>query len=182
VFEPLEQFKPFKQLEGGGNPAHGGTGTSPRKMMSKKWQADNGFTLIETIMVVVIIGILASAFVYRYNRSTDTDGTMAANQLIADIQYVQIRAMGIGRPQNILFTAGTGSYSIREGTNIVEQKNLPDPANVIIRNTNLPGNTLTFNTIGEPTFSASDNGTIVLGKGTNTYKTITVFPITGKVQ
>ena len=151
-------------------------------MMSKKWQVDNGFTAIEAIMVIVIIGILATAITYRYNRSTDTDGTLAANQLIADIQYVQIRAMGIGRPHNIIFAVGTGSYSIREGTNIIEQKNLPDPDNIIIRNTNLPDNTLTFNTIGEPTFSATENGTINLGKGTNTYRIITIFPITGKAQ
>ena len=95
--------------------------------MSKKWHSIKGFTLVEAIMVVVIIGILATAITYRYNRSTDTDGTLAANQLIADIQYVQIRAMGIGRPHNIIFAVGTGSYRIREGTNIIEQKNLPDP-------------------------------------------------------
>jgi prepilin-type N-terminal cleavage/methylation domain-containing protein len=151
-------------------------------MMSKKWQADNGFTAIEAIIVIIIIGILATVIAYRYNRSTDTDGTLAANQLIADIQYVQIRAMGIGRPHNIIFAVGMGSYSIREGTNIIEQKNLPDSDNIIIRNTNLPGNTLTFNTIGEPTFSATENGTINLGKGTNTYRIITIFPITGKAQ
>jgi prepilin-type N-terminal cleavage/methylation domain-containing protein len=150
--------------------------------MSKKWRSDNGFTAIEAIIVIVIIGILATAIIYRYNRSIDTDGTLAANQLIADIQYVQTRAMGIGRPHNIIFALGTSSYSIREGTNIIEQKNLPDPDNIIIRNTNLPGNMLTFNTIGEPTFSATENGAINLGKGTNTYRIITIFPITGKAQ
>lgn len=155
--------------------------------MSKKWQSERGFTLIEAIMVVIIIGILATVVMYRYNRSTDVDGTLAANQLIADIQYVQTRAIAIGRPQSIFFSTGTGSYSIRdilESGNVVEieQKHLPDPGNVIIRSTNLTNNTLTFNTLGEPTFSATDNGVIALGKGTNIYKTITVLPITGNVQ
>jgi len=150
--------------------------------MSKKWHISGGFTAIEAIMVIVIIGILATAITYRYNRSTDTDGTLAANQLIADIQYVQIRAMGIGRSQSIRFSVGMGSYNILEGNNVIERKNLPDLDNVIIRNTNLLNNTLTFNTLGEPTFSVSDNGTIILGKGTNTYKIITILPITGKAQ
>ena len=76
--------------------------------MSKKWHISGGFTAIEAILVIVIIGILATAITYRYNRSTDADGTMAAVQLIADIQYVQIRAMGIGRSQSISFFCGHG--------------------------------------------------------------------------
>lgn len=156
-------------------------------IMSNKWQSQKGFTLIEAITVVIIIGILATVVMYRYNRSTDIDGTLAANQLIADIQYVQMRAMGRGVPQSIWFSVGAGSYTMCEGsmcggTNVLERKNLPDPDNIIIRNTNLPGNTLTFNTVGEPTFSPTDNGTIVLGKGTSVHKAITILPITGKAQ
>ena len=37
--------------------------------MSKKWQSDNGFTAIEAIIVIIIIGVLASALVYRLNVS-----------------------------------------------------------------------------------------------------------------
>jgi prepilin-type N-terminal cleavage/methylation domain-containing protein len=161
--------------------------------MSKKWHSIKGFTLIEAIMVVVIIGILATAITYRYNRSTDTDSTMAAVQLIADIQYVQMRAMGIGSSQSISFLVGSNQYSIlgESGT-----KKLPDKEeNVVILATNFGGygNTLFFNTLGEPYLSsgspphtscASLNGGscfVSLGKNGTTYKTITVFAITGKV-
>ena len=155
--------------------------------MSIKWRESGGFTAIEAIAVVVIIGILASAITYRYSRSPVTDATLAANQLIADIQYVQMRAMGIGRPQSMRFFVGKGSYSICEGstcgpTTVIEEKNLPDPDYVMIRSTNLLDNRLTFNTIGEPTFSATANGIINLGMGTNTYRTITISPITGNIQ
>lgn len=171
---------------GSDQPILGRKGTL-RKLMSIKWRENSGFTAIEAIAVVVIIGILASAVTYRYSRSPGADAALAANQLIADIQYVQMRAIGIGHPQSIRFFVGKGSYSICEGSTcepmrVIEEKNLPDPDYVMIRSTNLVDNRLTFNTIGEPTFGTTASGIINLGMGTNTYKTITISPITGKVQ
>jgi type II secretory pathway pseudopilin PulG len=143
--------------------------------------SSSGFTSIELIVVIIALSILAGTAVVSFRFSDQDKSTIAADQLIADIQYVQMRAMGIGSQQNISFSTGTSSYGIREGTNIIEQKNLPD--DVIIRNANFNGsNILTFNTLGEPTFSSSANGTVDLGKGASPNTTITVLAITGKVQ
>jgi prepilin-type N-terminal cleavage/methylation domain-containing protein len=138
-------------------------------MMSKKWQADNGFTAIEAIIVIIIIGILASALAYRLNVSQGTGITVAADQLIADIQYIQARAMGIGSQQSITFTLGSGTYNLPG-----EPKRLPD--GVVVTGTTF-GNTLTFNTLGEPTFGSSDRGITLSGS-----RTLTVYAITGKVE
>jgi|GEM_PF-756520 type II secretory pathway pseudopilin PulG len=141
----------------------------------------SGFTSIELIIVILVLVVLAGTAVVSFRLSDEDKSIIAADQLIADIQYVQMRAMGVGSQQNILFSTGTSSYSIREGANVIEQKSLPD--DVIIRNANFNGsNILTFNTLGEPTFSSSINGTIDLGKGTSPNKTIAVLSITGKVQ
>jgi type II secretory pathway pseudopilin PulG len=143
--------------------------------------SSSGFTSIELIVVIIALSILAGTVVVSFRLTDEDKSNIAADQLIADIQYVQMRAMGIGNQQNILFTVGTSSYSIREGTNVIEQKSLPD--DVIFRNANFNGsNILTFNTIGEPTFSSSANGTVDLGKGTSPNKTVTILAITGKVQ
>ena len=139
-----------------------------------------GFTSIELIIVIVVLGILAGTAVVSFRLTDQDKSTIAADQLIADIQYVQMRAMGIGSQQNILFSTNASSYNIREGANVIEQKSLPD--NVIIRSTNLSGNVLTFNTLGEPTFGSSGNASINIGKGTSPDTTITVLAITGKVQ
>jgi Tfp pilus assembly protein FimT len=141
----------------------------------------SGFTSIELVIVIVTLSVLMGTAIVSFRVSDQDKSTIAADQLIADIQYLQIRAMGIGSQQNILFSTGTSSYSIREGVNVVEQKSLPD--DVIIRSANFNGsNILTFNTLGEPTFSPSMNGTIDLGKGSSPNTTITVLAITGKVQ
>jgi Tfp pilus assembly protein FimT len=142
--------------------------------------SSSGFTSVELIVVIIALSILAGTAVVSFRLSDQDKSTIAADQLIADIQYVQMRAMGIGSQQNILFSTGTSSYSIRESANVIEQKNLPD--DVIIRNANFNGsNILTFNTLGEPTFSSSI-GTVDLGKNTSPNTTITVLAITGKVQ
>lgn len=144
-------------------------------------RSSSAFTSVELVVVIVCLAILAGTAVVSFRLNDEDKSTIAADQLIADIQYVQMRAMGIGNQQNILFYTGTSSYEIREGTTVVEQKKLAD--DVIVRNADFNGsNVLAFNTLGEPTFSSSANGTITLGKGTGPDKTITVLAITGKVQ
>ena len=140
-----------------------------------------GFTSVELIMVIVCLAILTATIVVKNPFRSQDYALIAADQLIADIQYVQVRAMGIGLQQTILYSTGTSSYSIREGINVVEQKNLPD--NVTIRSTtNLSDSVLTFNTLGEPTFGSSGSASIDIGKDTSPNKTIAVLAITGKVK
>ncbi len=139
-------------------------------MMHAKWQGNEGFTAIEAIAVVIIIGIISSAVFYRYNVAGDTGSAVAADQIIADIQYVQARAMGTGTRQNIAFDVGSGTY-----TAAGEQKTLPDGATV--SGTTLPGNRLIFNTLGEPTFGMGDRTIIISGS-----RTLTVYAITGAVR
>jgi type II secretory pathway pseudopilin PulG len=138
--------------------------------MSRKWHSSGGFTAIEAIMVILIIGILASILVYRYNITQDTGATVAADELIADIQYSQAKAMAVGTQQSITFVIGSGVYSLAG-----EQKSLPD--GITVTGSTLPGNILTFNTLGEPTFGNSDRTITLAG-----VRTVTIYAITGKAE
>lgn len=152
---------------------------------SKFEWSSKGFTFVELIVVIICLAILVSTAVVKFQISDQDRAVIAADQLIADIQYVQMRAMGIGNSQSIQFRYDASNYSayriLDSALNPVEEKRLPD--NVIVRNANFNGNNiLTFNTLGEPTFSSSINGTVELGKDTSPNTTITVLAITGKVQ
>ena len=139
-------------------------------MMSKKWHNNYGFTAIEAIMVILIIGILSSILIYRYNLSPATGATVATDGLIADIQYTQAKAMAAGAQQSISFAVSSGFYNLPG-----EQKRLPD--GITVTGTTLPGNVLSFNTLGEPTFGNSDRSITLAGS-----RTLTIYAITGKVE
>jgi type II secretory pathway pseudopilin PulG len=160
--------------------------------------SSSGFTSIELIVVIIALSILAGTAVVSFRLSDQDKSTIAADQLIADIQYVQMRAMGIGTKQSVSFADGSREYIISEPT--PETKRLPDNDGlIVITGTNFSsyGNALYFNTLGEPCLLASagppqiftscstvsgGNCTINLGKGTTSYKTITVYAITGRVE
>jgi len=160
--------------------------------MSKKWHSIKGFTLVEAIMVVVIIGILATALMYRLSPSQGAAVSTATDQLIADIQYVQMRAMGAGRQHTLFFITGSGVYSTffvdASGTYVLpgEQKSLS--GGVVVTGTTLPvatlpgttlsANALAFNTHGEPMNFGGTDRTITLAGS----RTLTVYAVTGKAE
>jgi hypothetical protein len=147
--------------------------------------SSRGFTAIELIVIIIAICILSASIIVRNPFGNQDYSSIAADQLIADIQYVQIRAMGTRRQQSIVFSVNESYYTIRDNITDVEQKNLPK--DVKIRTTNFSSNILTFNTLGEPIDPSTGlpsviDGSIGLGDSTSTYQIITVLQITGKAQ
>ena len=129
--------------------------------------ASPGFTLIELIMVIVLIGILAVSVVPKFIDTSAISLHGAAAMIAADIRYAQELAMGTNQPESITFTNGASSYDTVDGRTI----NLP--SNVSI----LTGATFDFNTLGEPTAG----GLVTISAGGPT-KTINVESDTGNVS
>ncbi len=124
----------------------------------------NGFTALEIIIVVVIIGILAASIGYRTLSTTGTSYVVAVDQVIADIQYVQVLAMSTLQQQSITFTNGSVTYNMAGETRVF-------PGGVAAGNTV----TFTFNSLGEPVVG----GDQTLGVGS---VQIRVLAITGKIE
>lgn len=137
-------------------------------------RGSRGFTSVELVVVIVVMGLLVGAIMVKNPFSVSDYSYLAATQLVADIQYVQMRAMGIRKAQTIEFQINTNGYGIYSDNVAVAQKNLP--GNITITNTSFTG-ALTFNSIGEP----DKNGTIDLSGGKAAGgQTIIVYSATGK--
>lgn len=133
----------------------------------------NGFTLIEMITIVVVLGIISAVAIPAFDRG-DIDVTLTANTVQTDIQYIQELAMTRNQSIGITFTASATSYVITDdpgGVYPEETRELPQGTTI------QTGGTVTFNKYGE---RASGSATsIVLASGGNT-ATITIDQFTGR--
>lgn len=80
-------------------------GDLPRRVVA-------GFTLIELVVVVVILGVLATLGIGSYRQSRQTHQLdAAARRVQADLMLVRQRAIGLGSEVYVEFTAGSGQYT-----------------------------------------------------------------------
>jgi len=127
-----------------------------------------GFTIIELMMVVVLIGILAVSVVPKFVDTSAISLVGAAAMVAADIRYTQELAMSTNSSKTIVFTTSNDNYT-------VDSRNVDLPSKVSISS----GMTFTFNSLGEPTTGGGSSVTLSAGAET---KTITVENYTGRVS
>jgi prepilin-type N-terminal cleavage/methylation domain-containing protein len=127
-----------------------------------------GFTIIELMMVVVLIGILAVSVVPKFLDTSAISLVGGAAMAAADIRYTQELAMGTHSSKTIVFTTSNTYYTIGA-------QNVDLPSKVSISS----GATFTFNSLGEPTTGGGSAVTLSAGAET---KTITVEDYTGRVS
>lgn len=104
----------------------------------------HGFTLIEILTVVVILGIASAIIVPQLGTSSDLKVASAARLVMADLMYAQNKAISSQRPQYVCFDIANKQYGICSAVN---------PANVYITHPVNGGNYITK-------FGANGNGTL----------------------
>ncbi|MBL7214462.1 MAG: prepilin-type N-terminal cleavage/methylation domain-containing protein [Phycisphaerae bacterium] len=75
-----------------------------------------GFTLVEIIIVVVILGIAAMIAVPMFSGAADMQVRAAANRIAADLDYAKGLAITHQKPYSVVFYASSEAYDIRDTT------------------------------------------------------------------
>ena len=156
-----------------------------------------GFTLVEVLIVLVIVGIIAAVAVPLYSSAASVQLKTAANMIASDIEYAKSMAMSTGRNYSIVFDTSAESYRINDFAGAVTSHPVHIGANYIIDfandgrldkvdilNTTLGLNTIGFDSLGAP-FEGSggslNNALIRLRAEGNTL-TVRIEPVTGYVS
>ncbi len=148
-----------------------------------------GFTLVELIIVIVVLGIVSTYVVMRNFSVADATLPSQAQKMASDIRHAQTLATTWGKSLQLNTTAGTnGVYSVScviatAGVSPCGVSPVINPATgnsfsvELQKGVALAGTaTLSFNSLGQPNASASY--TLTSGGGT---KTISVAALTGHV-
>jgi type II secretory pathway pseudopilin PulG len=71
-----------------------------------------GFTLVEAVVLIAILGILGGVAAPRFLSLRDLEGARAHRQALSDLRYAQQQAAGSGCPVEVDFDAG--GYRLRQ--------------------------------------------------------------------
>lgn len=141
---------------------------------------DKGFSLVEMLIVVAVIGVLLSIVSFSWQRYTNnTNLRNAARDVVSDFQNCKAKAVSENRNYKITFTTGTdSSYTISASANgphdaFIATK-LPTAHGSGLQFTSAaffpaPTNVITFYTRG-----TSSNGTVVMTNSRGSTATIKV--------
>lgn len=95
-----------------------------KRNKARRYGRPAGFTLVEIIVVVVILGIAALIAVPMMSSAADVQVRSAANRLAADLEYAKNMAVTNQKAYTVTFDAAAESYAVMDGVAAV-----PNPVN-----------------------------------------------------
>ena len=143
-----------------------------------------GFTLIELVSVIALLGIMALAIVLISPSTNPARLDAAVKQVSSDIEHAKEHAMTTEKTSGVQFVAG-GTYTVYEETTATPLIDPLTKEDMVVTLSSLYSGisistnyTVEFNSFGAPTIGGG--GSVSLTDGTTT-KTVTVTTETGKV-
>ncbi len=147
-------------------------------MNRKLNKQQSGFTLVELVMVIVIMGALSALAVSKFNRNT-FDVAAASGELVQAIRYAQNKSMSHSGASNYQIAINTTGYTVTQaGTAITHPLTGAASYTKIWSDITLDTTTtIVFDAYGNP-LGLSTPLTITLNKGSDN-NSVTVENITG---
>ncbi len=146
---------------------------------------DGGFTFIELIMTIVILGILAAYATPKFSSTSEFSVAGAAEVVASDITYTQREAMSTRQRLSVRIPATLPDpiydYAYDTAAATGKPRDLTEfNASLSVTAVSPSGTTdFLFNSLGEPV-GITAQAAITVSDG-NVTKTITIEPYTGKV-
>jgi len=150
--------------------------------------APSGFTLVEILLVVIILGIASALLVPQIGERDDLQAASAARVIMSDLLYAQNHAIATQQYQYVTFNVANQQYTLYSGTPTGPGTILTHPVyltnyvmnfggsgqnsfpNVTLVSANFGNNqpTIAFDSMGVPYFytAANSNNTAISGVGT----------------
>lgn len=162
--------------------------------------SQGGFTLVEVLMVLLILGIAATIVIPMINDTSDMQVTSAARQIASTLMYAQTASISTQDQYQVVFDTGSNSFEVQDSLGAVivdpvvgnpyqiEYPNDKRTRNVSIETVNFDGSSIVwFDRLGAPyggAISASppplSTGQVVVQVKDKTM-TISVEPVTGRI-
>ncbi len=139
-------------------------------------QRGRGFTLVELIIVIVVLGIVSTYAVMKGMPVAEVTLPSQAQKMASDIRHAQMLAYTSGKRMSLAITAGpNGIYRV----NCVTAGSCPQSFSVTLGKGVVLGvaPTIDFDTMGKPSAAAS----YTMSYGSSANKTISVAALTGNV-
>jgi MSHA pilin protein MshC len=150
-----------------------------------------GFTIVEILIIVVIIGIAALVAVPMMSSAASLQIRSAANMISADLEYARSMAISRGQNDSVVFDKDADSYRIVDpvGSTIQHPVKKGFPYVIDFQNESRlnrvdissavfnADQTVVFDCLGSP-----DSGGTVIVQADGATKTITVEPVTGFIS
>jgi len=138
--------------------------SSSRNFVSLKRKINNGFTIIELVLVIVLMGILAVTVAPKIFNSGSFEGYTYQAEVIATLRNIQLRAMQ--QTEDYIDDYGSGCHTVVVTSNKVsvsascniDTNNLNVPTVEVDDNHNLsfsPEMSFTFDAMGRPVSCAT---------------------------
>src|SRR5687768_16511857 len=163
-----------------------------------------GFTLIEILMVVVILGIVSAIILPQLGSRDDQKAISGARVLVADIMYAQNRAIATQKTHYVKFDKAANKYEVLDAWPSTVIRHPVNGGPYVVQFGNVSGSTvkdasvasamfntlpvLAFDAMGVPhsydsatnTMTALTTGDIFIRSGTF-YMVVSVAPFSGEV-